>query len=131
MCSGSSKQAQFDASAVTSFCSRVDAFVERSRCQLQAANALSDDIKLHGAAVRNCIDVGFAVHLSFTLQVSRLFGEDEFSSSPIDLCSHIIAFADNLERAWQELQCNNEIIPSDAVERMRRAEKESEQSPRK
>jgi hypothetical protein len=60
-----------------------------------------------------------------------MFGEDEFSGSPIDLCMQLLAFADNLERAYKELQSNNAIIPPDAVERMRRAEKESEQSPRK
>jgi hypothetical protein len=60
-----------------------------------------------------------------------MFGEDEFSGSPIDLCLQVLAFADNLERAYRELQCNAAIIPPDAVERMRRAEKESEQSPRK
>jgi hypothetical protein len=47
------------------------------------------------------------------------------------LCLQVLTFADNLERAHRELQCNAGIIPPDAVERMRRAEKESEQSPRK
>ena len=60
-----------------------------------------------------------------------MFGEDEFSGNPIDLCLHVLAFADNLERAHGELRNNAAIIPPDAVERMRRAEKESEQSPRK
>jgi hypothetical protein len=43
---------QFDAAAVSTFCARVDSFVERSRSQLQAANSLADEIKLNGAAVR-------------------------------------------------------------------------------
>jgi hypothetical protein len=60
-----------------------------------------------------------------------MFGEDEFSGSPIDLCMQLLAFADNLERTYKELQSNSAIIPPDAVERMRRAEKESELSPRK
>ena len=42
----------FDAAAVSTFCGRVDAFVDRSRGRLQEANALADDIKLNGAAVR-------------------------------------------------------------------------------
>jgi hypothetical protein len=67
----------------------------------------------------------------FAVQVSRMFGEDEFSGSPIDLCMQVLAFADNLERAYRELQANDAVIPPDAVERMRRAEKETEKSPRK
>ncbi len=66
-----------------------------------------------------------------TWQVSRLFGEDEFSSSAVDLCMQVLAFADNLERAHRELLLNSAVIPLDAVERMRQAEKEGEQSPRK
>ncbi len=65
------------------------------------------------------------------MKVSRMFGEDEFSGNPIDLCMQILAFADNLERVYAELKCNDAIIPPDAVERMRQAEKESEKSPRK
>ena len=60
-----------------------------------------------------------------------MFGEDEFSGNPIDLSMQILAFADNLERVYAELKCNDAIIPPDAVERMRQAEKESEKSPRK
>ena len=65
------------------------------------------------------------------LQVSRMFGEDEFSGSPMDLCLQVLAFADTLERAYRELRSNDAIIPPDAVERMRRAEMECEKSPRK
>jgi hypothetical protein len=43
---------QFDAASVSTFCARVDSFVERSRSRLQAANSLADEIKLNGAAVR-------------------------------------------------------------------------------
>jgi hypothetical protein len=46
---------QFDVAAVSTFCARVDSFVERSRSQLQAANALADEIKVNGAAVRNTL----------------------------------------------------------------------------
>jgi hypothetical protein len=49
--SAGGKHSQFDAAVVSAFCARVDAFVERSRALLEAANALSDDIKLNGAAV--------------------------------------------------------------------------------
>lgn len=60
-----------------------------------------------------------------------MFGEDEFSGSPIDLCMQVLQFADSLERACKELKSDGAIIPPDAVERMRRAEKECEKSPRK
>lgn len=49
--SAGGKHMQYDAAVVSAFCARVDAFVERSRALLEAANALSDDIKLNGAAV--------------------------------------------------------------------------------
>ena len=123
-------------------------FVERSRAQLLAANALSDSIKLNGAAVRPARTVFwfrsasivkqisfFCICVALTLrllhQVSRMFGEDEFSGNPMDLCMQVLQFADNLERAYGELKSDGAIIPPDAVERMRQAEKECEKSPRK
>ena len=60
-----------------------------------------------------------------------MFGEDEFSGSPVDTCMQVLAFADNLERAYTDLKANDSIIPPDAVERMRRAEMDCEKSPRK
>jgi hypothetical protein len=76
-----------------------------------------------------CICVALTLRLLH--QVSRMFGEDEFSGNPMDLCMQVLQFADNLERAYGELKSDGAIIPPDAVERMRQAEKECEKSPRK
>jgi hypothetical protein len=71
--SSGGKHPQFDAAVVAAFCARVDAFVERSRALLEAANALSDDIKLNGAAVSITCACFHGSKLRFAVIAARLF----------------------------------------------------------